>query len=82
MPRIAEGKIDRSFAQKVKKGDVIALYVKTSNVFLNIVRISDDWIPSKKIVRVDEKQEGRIKYPYQTSVDIIQEGVASIRELV
>jgi predicted RNA-binding protein len=69
-------------AKKVKKGDFIVSYIVGTGSFCAVVQISEDWISSSQIVWADEKKEGMVKYPYQSKVKIVQEGLASVKDLL
>lgn len=71
-----------NLAQKVKKGDFIVLYVSGTESFCTIIEILEDWHTAKQPVWPDEIEENRIKYPYQTKVKIVQEGLANIKKML
>ena len=71
-----------NLAQKVSKGDFIVLYVSGTETFCTIIETLEDWHPAAEVVWIDEMEERRIKYPYQTKVKIVQEGLANVKELV
>ena len=71
-----------NLAQKVSKGDFIVLYVSGTETFCTIIETLEDWRPAAEVVWIDEMEEHRIKYPYQTKVKIVQEGLANVKELV
>jgi len=45
------------------------------------MQIIGDWVPATQVIWDDEREEGRIKYPHQTKVKTIQEGLANLKEL-
>jgi predicted RNA-binding protein len=71
-----------NLAQKVNKGDFIVLYVSGTESFCSIIEILEDWHTAAQPVWPDEIEENRIKYPYQTKVKIIQEGLANIKKML
>jgi len=69
-------------AQKVNKGDFIVLYVSGTESFCTVIEILEDWHAAVQPVWMDEMEENRIKYPYQTKVKIVQEGLANIKKML
>jgi len=70
----------KNITQKVVNGDFILLYVSGTKSFCAIMQI-EDWFPATQVTWADEKEEDRIKYPYQTKGKIVQEGLANLIEL-
>jgi predicted RNA-binding protein len=71
-----------NLTRKVKKGDFIALYIVGTRSFCTIMQISGDWTRSSQIVWADEMEEKLVKYPYQAKARIVQEGLASVKDLL
>ncbi|MEM2128026.1 MAG: hypothetical protein QXH67_07390 [Candidatus Bathyarchaeia archaeon] len=72
----------KRLAEKVSTKDHIVLYVVGTNAFCSVLRLVGDWKPSTEIIWADEREEGRIKYPFQIEAEIVREGVAEIRDLL
>lgn len=70
-----------TIAKKVSNGDYIILYNTDKKAFLSILRIISDWYSATELTWSDEKSEGRIIYPYQVHVEVIQEGIADLRKV-
>ncbi|MEM2111695.1 MAG: hypothetical protein QXX08_07440, partial [Candidatus Bathyarchaeia archaeon] len=66
----------------ISKGDCIVLYVIGAGAFCTVLRIVGDWKPSTEVTWADEKEEDKIKYPYQAEAEIVQEGFAEAKALV
>jgi predicted RNA-binding protein len=69
-------------AGKVGKGSLIVLYVNGTKSFCTIIEILEDWHPATQAVWADEIEERQVKYPHQTRVRIVQEGIANVPEIV
>jgi len=63
-----------NIAQKIKKGDLIVLYVTRIRSFCSILQVVEDWTQAKHAIWTDEINEGKIKYPYQTKATVIMGG--------
>lgn len=72
----------KRLAEKIMKHDRIVLYVVGTSSFCSVLRLLGDWRPSTQITWEDEKEEGRIKYPFQAEAEIEVEGVAEVRDLL
>jgi predicted RNA-binding protein len=72
----------KNIAEKVKTGDYVVLYVAGTESFYTIIQIVSEWIPAVHLVWADEMEENKIIYPFQAKVELIQEGVAEIRNLL
>jgi len=71
-----------SLCRKVRKGDFIVLYVIGIGSFCTIMEIIEDWILSDQPIWADEKEAGKIKYPYQVKTRIVQEGLADVKKIL
>ena len=71
-----------NIAQKIKKGDLIVLYVTRIRSFCSILQVVEDWTQAKHAIWTDEINEGKIKYPYQTKATMIMGGLVNTKELV
>lgn len=83
--KLREGKIwaaKRTLTkEKVKNGDDVAIYVIGTNSICGAYQIDGDWYSSKEPYWPDEVREGKVMYPHQVKLKVIQEGVANIEKL-
>ena len=72
----------RSICKKVRKGDFIILYVIGVGSFCTILEVIGGWISSDQLIWADEKEEGKLKYPYRVKTRIVQEGLADVKKIL
>lgn len=72
----------QNLTHKVCKGDYIVLYVTRLRSFCTILEVLGDWKPATQPVWADEKEDNKIRYPYQVKVRIVQEGLVNVKELL
>lgn len=78
-----------SLEDLIKKEDVLIFYVTKSSSkelggnFVGVAKVVDDWKKEEKeLLWPDEKEKGKVIYPYRVSIELTKEGKASVDELV
>lgn len=73
----------------IRKEDVLIFYVTKSSSkelggnFVGAAKIVGDWKKEEKeLLWPDEKEKGKVIYPYRVSIELTKEGKASVDELV
>lgn len=66
---------------KLRKGDILILYVMGSKCFQGICEFVGDWERSDSILWADEVEENKIKYPFRIGLRLIKTGFAYVEEL-
>ena len=72
----------RRISEKVKTGDYVVLYVAGTESFCAAIKIASEWFPAAHAIWADEKEENSIIYPFQAKVEVVQEGVAEVKNLL
>ena len=72
----------KSLCRKIRKGDFIILYVIGTGSLCSIMKIIGDWVSTDQLIWADEKEERKLKYPFQVKVRIIQEGLANVKSIL
>jgi len=68
---------------KIKAGDRIIFYITRSDPpsFLGLYKVVGNWRQAEEPVWHSEVKEGRILYPWQSDIELIQLGTANYKEL-